>query len=206
VALAFAPCGEQLAVVTGDNRHTLHLISWRTKQVLFSSSCHNGQPPQVYGLTFNPFLTSSRPAARGNTAAAGGQVAQGRMFVTYGVKHLRLWVRSASSEGSSGGESWQASNGRFGSVAEVADVLSACFLPRDWLVTGAPCGELLLWDVEGSRGGFGSCAMVGGTCLAGQGCYRCCPCSCCCGCCRLDAHVRIPGLGTLGHVTQPHDA
>jgi hypothetical protein len=173
VALAFSPCSEQLLVVTGDNRHTLHLVHWRSKRQLLGSSCHNGQPPQVYGALWNPFLLAPGPAAAGanlrssssapgqsSGAAAGSssqQLMQGRMFVTYGVKHLKIWVRGT---GSSGKEAWQATSGRFGATAPLADVLSCCFLPREWLVTGAPTGELLLWDVEGGRGGFGSCIRV----------------------------------------------
>lgn len=47
VAMAFSPCGQRLVVVTGDNRHTVSVFAWRTKQLLHQGVGHNGQPPQV---------------------------------------------------------------------------------------------------------------------------------------------------------------
>jgi hypothetical protein len=47
VAMAFSPCGQRLVVVTGDNRHTVSVYAWRSKQLLHQGVGHNGQPPQV---------------------------------------------------------------------------------------------------------------------------------------------------------------
>jgi len=47
VALAFSPCGRRLAAVTGDNRHTIMILDWRTGAVISQGTGHNGQPPQV---------------------------------------------------------------------------------------------------------------------------------------------------------------
>jgi hypothetical protein len=44
----------------------------------------------------------------------------------------------------------------------MGDVLSACFVSADSLVTGTPTGDLLLWDVGGKRAGFGVCIQVRG--------------------------------------------
>jgi hypothetical protein len=41
---------------------------------------------QVYGVSFNPFLLDSD--ALNNSVPGPG------MFVTYGVKHLKFWVRN----------------------------------------------------------------------------------------------------------------
>ena len=50
VALAFSPCGQRLVVVTGDNRHTVSMYNWQSKELLFQGTGHNGQPPQVMKL------------------------------------------------------------------------------------------------------------------------------------------------------------
>ena len=41
--------GQRLVVVTGDNRHTVFVYHWRSKTLIYNSSGHNGQPPQVRG-------------------------------------------------------------------------------------------------------------------------------------------------------------
>lgn len=51
VAMAFSPCGQKLVVVTGDNRHTVGVYAWRTKELLYQGVGHNGQPPQVIPST-----------------------------------------------------------------------------------------------------------------------------------------------------------
>lgn len=48
---------------------------------------------------------------------------------------------------------------KFGRV-QVQDVMSACFVSADTLVTGTQGGELLVWDMGGRRAGFGSCIQV----------------------------------------------
>ena len=45
-------------------------------------------------------------------------------------------------------------------VAQVADVMSACFIPGGYLVTGALSGDLLVWDVSARRGAFACCVKV----------------------------------------------
>jgi hypothetical protein len=47
VALAFSPCGQRVVVVTGDNRHTVSMYNWESKELVFQGTGHNGQPPQV---------------------------------------------------------------------------------------------------------------------------------------------------------------
>lgn len=47
VALSFSPCGNRLAVVTGDNKHTIYIYKWRTKELVFTGLGHTGRPPQV---------------------------------------------------------------------------------------------------------------------------------------------------------------
>ncbi len=61
VAVGFSPCGERLAVVTGDNRHTTYVYDWRKGTVLCQGVGHNGQPPQVSHLL--GCLTPSAPEA-----------------------------------------------------------------------------------------------------------------------------------------------
>ena len=45
---------------------------------------------------------------------------------------------------------------------QVSDVMSAIFISQGTIVTGALDGSLLVWDVSGSKGAFGSCIQVGG--------------------------------------------
>eukprot|EP00775_Hariotina_reticulata_P001782 gene1782-2116_t len=143
VALAFSPCGDRLVVITGDNRHTVHLYDWRSKRLLHQDGGHNGQPPQVYGAVFNPFAGRCGP---GSTM----------MWVTFGVKHLKFWLGSMDE---SGQEVFSASQGKF-NAAPKADVTSAVFLPSHWLVTGAPSGDLLLWGAQPGRSTFACCCKV----------------------------------------------
>uniref|UniRef100_A0A383W527 PLAT domain-containing protein n=1 Tax=Tetradesmus obliquus TaxID=3088 RepID=A0A383W527_TETOB len=139
VAMAFSPCGQRLVVVTGDNRHTVSVFAWRTKQLLHQGVGHNGQPPQVYGVVFNPFMPQGAS-----------------MFVTYGVKHIKFWISAVDGLGREG---FTSSHGKF-QAAPKADVMSAAFLPSQWLVTGSPTGELLLWDARAAQATFGCCCQV----------------------------------------------
>jgi hypothetical protein len=59
-----------------------------------------------------------------------------------------------------GREGFTSSHGKF-QAAPKADVMSAAFLPSQWLVTGSPAGELLLWDARGAQPTFGCCCQVG---------------------------------------------
>jgi hypothetical protein len=93
------------------------------------------------------------------------------MFVTYGYRHVKFWVRTGASGVSAGANgaaahagggpvSFSSSNGKFGR-AEVADVLCVAFLPvGEWMVSGAASGELLQWDVSLKRSTFGCCVKV----------------------------------------------
>lgn len=61
-------------------------------------------------------------------------------------------------------ERYKGTMGKFGK-AQVQDVLSAAFVSAQTLVTGVPSGELLMWDVGGSRspsGQLGCCIKVSG--------------------------------------------
>ena len=84
----------------------------------------------------------------------------GRRHGRSGVLLVNLLLLTClSSRLQNGKETYQSSQGKFG-AADKADVLSAAFLPKDWLVTGSPDGSLLLWDVSTSRAAFGSCCQV----------------------------------------------
>ena len=41
-------------------------------------------------------------------------------------------------------------------------MMSAIFISQGTIVTGALDGSLLVWDVSGNKGVFGSCIQVGG--------------------------------------------
>jgi hypothetical protein len=59
-----------------------------------------------------------------------------------------------------GREGFSSSRGKF-QAGTKADVMSAAFLPSQWLVTGSPAGELLLWDARAAQPTFGCCCQVG---------------------------------------------
>ncbi len=47
MALAFSGNGQRLVAVTGDNRHTVNVLHWKSKKIIHSDVGHNGSPPQV---------------------------------------------------------------------------------------------------------------------------------------------------------------
>ncbi|GFR41097.1 hypothetical protein Agub_g1741 [Astrephomene gubernaculifera] len=152
VALAFSGNGQRLVAVTADNRHTVNVFHWKTKALIHSDVGHNGQPPQVFGVVWNNFVK--------DRDAQGQGVIPPTMFVTYGVKHVKFWIQEYDERSKK--ERYKGSMGKFGR-AQVQDVLSAAFVSADTLVTGSQSGELLMWDVSGTRsrtGQFGCCIKV----------------------------------------------
>lgn len=146
VALAFSPRGDRLAVVTGDDRHTVWVYDWRTGSCTFSGVGKNGRPPQVFGLVWHPFL--SREDIERDPRNARLDLPE-EIFVTYGDRHIKFWLLQGRSP--DGREEYQGIPGKFGR-AEIAHVHSACFLPSGLLVTGGPRGDLLMWDATGRFG------------------------------------------------------
>lgn len=69
-------------VVTGDNRHTVHIYHWKSKTLIYKNVGHNGTPPAVFGAVWNNFTLEQAPD--------GSSVCAPRMFVTYGAKHLKV--------------------------------------------------------------------------------------------------------------------
>ena len=143
-AVGFSACGARLAVVTGDNKHTIFIFEWRTKRCVFQGVGQNGTPPQVFGVVWNPFLREGKAAVK--------------MFVTRGVKHLKFWSLAVARNGT---EVYSPTIAKFAPKASVADVLSAEFIDADTLLTGTEMGEILTWDVTGKRSGKpGTCIAV----------------------------------------------
>ncbi|GLC44364.1 hypothetical protein PLESTF_000049800 [Pleodorina starrii] len=152
VALAFSGNGQYLVAVTGDNRHTVNVLHWKSKTLIHSDVGHNGQPPQVFGVVWNNFVK--------DRDGKGREMTPPYMFITYGVKHLKFWTQEYDERAKK--ERYKGTMGKFGR-AQVQDVLSAVFVSAQTLVTGAPSGELLMWDVSGARsttGQFGCCIKV----------------------------------------------
>ncbi|CAG9464667.1 unnamed protein product [Pedinophyceae sp. YPF-701] len=160
VAVQFSPCGQRLVVVTGDDRHTVHVFEWASGALLFEGIGHNGAPPQVFGAVWNPFPRESflDPALPATGTLSKAPAAGPDMFVTYGVKHLKIWIRGPDGKGR---ETYASQHGKFGK-ARVGDVLSACFLPRGLLATGTQSGAILLWDMGATNTphSFGCCVRI----------------------------------------------
>ena len=80
------------------------------------------------------------------------------LSVTYGFKHMKIWTLAKDPK--SDKESYASVMAKFRPKAEVADVTSAIFINSGTIVTGALDGTLLLFDVSGVKGPFGSCIQV----------------------------------------------
>ena len=55
----------------------------------------------------------------------------------------------------------------FGTL-QVSDVMSAIFINVGTVVTGALDGSLLVWDLSGTKAGFGNCIQVGSAPVHGR--------------------------------------
>jgi len=108
-ALAFSPCGKRLAAVATDNYHTVYVYDWRKQRKLSSSRGQMGDPPQVYGVEWNPHQNDDDiPPA----------------FVTFGRKHIKLWT----CEDPKGNSGWKSKQMSFGKLP-MQNVTSAQWLP-----------------------------------------------------------------------------
>lgn len=111
---------------------------------------------QVFDLVWNQFEKERD--------ADGAVLPSPRLFVTFGIKHCKFWKRDLDGKG---GDTYKSTPGKFGAAA-ICNVVSACFLPKGWLVTGVQTGDLYLWDVTGHKGGLGCVMQVGAQCCWGQ--------------------------------------
>jgi len=158
-AVAFSPCGTRLVVVTGDKDHTVHVYDWARPdgpRLLFSAPGRHGEPGQVFGCAWQPY-------PRGDWTGKAPRVSVGPyQFVTYGVKHLRLWTLTKDEPDAKDGRGvvYSCTQGTFGPNG-VSNVMSATFLPDGTLAAGAASGDVMLFDVAGgSQGGVGSIIRV----------------------------------------------
>lgn len=55
-AVGFSPTGDRLVIVTGDDRHSVFVYDWMQGRRLFSGIGKNGQPPQIFGIAWHPFI------------------------------------------------------------------------------------------------------------------------------------------------------
>eukprot|EP00892_Ulva_mutabilis_P007281 jgi/Ulvmu1/4925/UM203_0004.1 len=141
-ALAFSPDGKLLVAVALDNVHSVIVFDWREGVAVSEARGFAGEPPQVFGATWNPHVAD--PA--------------NSVFVTWGKKHCKLWWPQADPHRGAtaaalnkpldphGGSTWackQLSFGRF----DLQNVHSAAFLPVTYaLVLGLARGDLLVFD------------------------------------------------------------
>ena len=80
-AAAFSPCGSRLAVVLGDDQHTVLVFEWERRTCVFRGVARKGDPPQVAGIAWNPF-----PRGDWTGKATPPAASEPYMFVTFGVK------------------------------------------------------------------------------------------------------------------------
>ncbi|GAX82495.1 hypothetical protein CEUSTIGMA_g9922.t1 [Chlamydomonas eustigma] len=144
-ALGFNPSGTRLAAVAMDNYHSVYVYDWRKKRELSSGRGQMGDPPQVYGLEWNPYEITHQVTPA---------------FLTFGKKHIKLWTCSV--EGGAG--TWTGKSlsvGRF----DMQNVTSAQWLPprsnsgnECMIVAGMGDGQLYLFK--------------GGTCVKAIAAHR----------------------------------
>ncbi|KAF5831718.1 WD40-repeat-containing domain protein [Dunaliella salina] len=76
-ALAFSPSGKHLVAVALDNYHTVSVFDWRNKKEVSSGRGQTGDPPQVFGVEWNPHENDDDiPSA----------------FLTFGRKNIKMWT------------------------------------------------------------------------------------------------------------------
>ena len=96
----------RLVVVAMDTGHSVYIYDWRKKRQVGGGKGHMGDPPQVYGVEWNPYeISHSVPSA----------------FLQFGKKHLRLWSDP-------GGGAWSSKALSFGKL-QMRHVMSAQWLP-----------------------------------------------------------------------------
>lgn len=95
VALGFNATGTRLVAVAMDNQHSVYVYDWRKQRVVHTGKGQMGDPPQVYGIEWNPYEVS-----HGATPA----------FLTFGRKHMKVWTGDAS------GTNWQSKQMSFGGL------------------------------------------------------------------------------------------
>lgn len=88
VALGFSPDGIHLTAVASDNAHTVYVYDWRRQRLVESGRGQNGDPPQVYGVEWNPWF--------GRNPAVPNQ------FITYGKKHVKAGAGAAAGHDEAG--------------------------------------------------------------------------------------------------------
>ncbi|GFR42918.1 hypothetical protein Agub_g3918, partial [Astrephomene gubernaculifera] len=83
-ALGFSADGAHLAAVANDNAHTVYVYDWRRGRMEGSGRGQMGDPPQVYGIEWNPH--------------AGRYPGVPPAFLTFGKKHIKTWQRDATGQ------------------------------------------------------------------------------------------------------------
>ena len=66
--------GKRIATVSTDNAHTVSLWDWEAQKRIATGNGYNGQPPQVFGVVWNPYKNQ--------------EDASPFDFVTFGTKHV----------------------------------------------------------------------------------------------------------------------
>jgi WD40 repeat protein len=171
IAVAFSPNKEgpqRLVCVTSNNDHTVWVFNWQRPggrgpdgaraawppcELMCTCNGGKGTPPYVWGINWNPFSLNPNTQTKG--------VAE---FVTFGVKHVKMWrlckdMQNPRAYYGVQGKPGIGEAGKFGSCQGMVpeDVLSAQFVPcggglgqaaKSMLVTGARSGALYIWSLE----------------------------------------------------------
>eukprot|EP01052_Picozoa_sp_SAG31_P055622 SAG31_NODE_15462_length_754_cov_0.838168_1_plen_206_part_10 len=126
IGLAFSvhDDGRRLATISTNNEHTVSLWDWRTQKRLATGNGYSGQPPQVFGVVWNPYKDQEEASPFD--------------FVTFGTKHVSFWTYDEA-------ENLLTSKGcSFGTTTQ-QNIRHAVFLPTGQLLTGGDNGCITVW-------------------------------------------------------------
>lgn len=108
----------RLVVVAMDTGHSVYVYDWRKKRQVGGGRGHMGDPPQVYGVEWNPYEISHNVPSS---------------FLQFGKKHLRMWTKTEAAV-----ETWTSKALSFGKL-QMRHIMSA-----QWLLPRAGGTECLV--------------------------------------------------------------
>lgn len=115
--LKFSPDGIYLVASAMDDDHTIFFYDWKNAGKVIAKE--KGHTDSIFGIEFNPKAAYE--------------------FITFGIKHLKLWTFDAKSNKMNG------TRGLFGN-GKADTIICATYLPNGNFATGTHSGDILYWS------------------------------------------------------------